>query len=61
MLDFLEQNPTAYQDEIAERLLTKYGVEASQSIVSRALKRLNRTHKRNERVHKKSDNKVRAD
>jgi hypothetical protein len=29
ILDFLKQNPTAYQDEIAELLLIEYGIQAS--------------------------------
>jgi transposase len=61
ILDFLEQNPTAYQDEITEFLLTEYDIEASQSTVSRVLKRLNQTHKRNERVCEERDNQARAD
>jgi len=61
ILDFLEQNPTAYQDEIAEFLFTEYDIQASQSTVSRVLKRLNQTHKRTEKVHEERDDKARAD
>jgi transposase len=61
ILDFIEQNPTAYQDEIAEFLLSEYNIEAYTSTVCRTLKRLNQTHKRNERVCEERDDKVRAD
>jgi arginine repressor len=45
ILDFREQNPTAYRDEIAEFLITEYGIQAHQSMVSRVLTRLNHRHK----------------
>lgn len=61
IIDFLEQNPTAYQDEIAEFLLTEYGIEAHQSTISRVLKRLNHTHKRAERANTERDDNARAD
>src|SRR5271170_268121 len=44
ILDFIEQNPTAYQDEIAEFLLSEYDIEAHKSTVCRTLQRLNQTH-----------------
>jgi hypothetical protein len=28
IVDFIDQNPTAYQDEVAEFLLTEYGTQA---------------------------------
>jgi transposase len=61
ILDFLDQNPTAYQDEIAEFLLTEYGIQTHQSTISRVLKRLNQTYKRIERAHEERDDKARAD
>jgi transposase len=61
ILDFIEQNPTAYQDEIAEFLLSEYGIEAHRTTVCRALKRLNQTHKRTEKANDERDDNARAD
>jgi hypothetical protein len=60
MLDFLDQNPTAYQDEIADFLLTKYEIEASQPTISRLMKKLGQTHKRIERMYEERDNELRT-
>ena len=41
LLDFLDDNPSAYQDEIVEFLLSEFGISVSVSTVCRLLKNLN--------------------
>ena len=41
LLDFLDDNPSAYQDEMIEFLLSEFGISMTQSTVSRLLKNLN--------------------
>ena len=60
LLDFLDDNPSAYQDEIAEFLLSEFDISITQSTVSRLLKRLNQTHKRVKRTHTARDDELRA-
>lgn len=55
MKEFLEQNPTAYQDEIAEFLESEYSIQVHRSTVSRSLKKLGHTHKRTERAAEERD------
>jgi len=61
ILDFIEQNPTAYQDEIAEFLLSEYGIGTHRTTVCRALKKLNQTHKKTEKANNERDDNARAD
>jgi len=58
--DFLEQNPTAYQDEIAEFLESEYGISVHRTTVCRLLQRLGQTHKQTERVAGERDEEERA-
>jgi hypothetical protein len=53
--EFHEQNPTAYQDEIAEFLESEYSIQVHRSTVSRLLKKLGHTHKRTERAAEERD------
>jgi len=58
--DFLEQNPTAYQDEIAEFLESEYLIQVHRTTVSRLLKKLGHTYKRIERAAGERDDEERA-
>lgn len=58
--DFLEQNPTAYQDEIVEFLLSEYGINVHRTTVCRALQKMQQTHKRTERSNLEQDDVERA-
>ena len=60
LLDFLDDNPSAYQDEMIEFLLSEFGISVTQSTVSRLLKNLNQTHKRVERIYSERDDKLQA-
>jgi transposase len=60
LLDFIHDNPSAYQDEIAEFFLSEFGIAVSQPTVSRLMKRLNHTYKRGERTHIARNNELRA-
>lgn len=58
--EFLDQNPTAYQDEIAEFLDSEYLIQVYRSTVSRLLKKLGHTNKRIERAAEERDDEERA-
>jgi DDE superfamily endonuclease/Arginine repressor, DNA binding domain len=60
ILEFIDQNPTCYQDEIVDFLLTEYDICTSQSTVCRVLKRLKQTHKRIERLFPEASDVERA-
>jgi hypothetical protein len=59
-LDFIHDNPSAYQDEITEFFLSEFGIVVSQPTVSRLIKRLNHIYKRGERIHVARDDELRA-
>jgi transposase len=50
ILDFLDDNPTAYLDEIQDFLLTEYQIAASVPTVSRCVKKLRLTYKKTTRT-----------
>jgi transposase len=60
ILEFIDQNPTCYQDEIVDFLLTEYGISVHRTTVSRVLKKLNQTHKRIERLFPEASDVARA-
>jgi transposase len=60
ILDFLDDNPTAYLDEIQDFLLTEYQITASVSTVSRCIKKLKLTHKKTTRTNTAQDDTLRA-
>jgi arginine repressor len=60
LLDFINDNPTAYQDEMVEFFLSKFGISVTQSTVSRLLKNLKQTHKCTEYIHTERDDELRA-
>jgi transposase len=51
LLDFFDDNPSAYQDEMVEFLFSEFGISVTQSTVSRLLKKLNQIHKCTEHIH----------
>ena len=59
LLDFLNDNPSAYQDEMIEFLLSEFGISILISTVYRLLKNLNQTHKHVKHIHPNRDNKLR--
>jgi transposase len=60
ILDFLDDNPTAYLDEIQDFLLTEYQIIASVPTVSRYVKKLRLTHKKTTRTKTAQDDALRA-
>jgi transposase len=60
ILAFIDQNTTCYQSEIVDLLLTEYGISVHQTTVSRALQRLEQTHKRTERFFSEASDMERA-
>jgi transposase len=60
ILDFLDNNPTAYLDEIQDFLLTEYQITVSVSTVSRYIKKLKLTHKKKTRINTTQNNALRA-
>jgi transposase len=60
ILDFLDDNPTAYLDEIQDFLLTEYQITASVPTVSRCVKKLKLTHKKTTRTNTAQDDTLRA-
>jgi transposase len=60
ILDFLDDNPTAYLDEIQDFLLTEYQITASVPTVSRCVKKLKLTHKKTTRTNTAQDDALRA-
>ena len=60
LLDFLDDNPSVYQDEITEFLLSEFDISITQSTVSRLLKRLNQIHKRIKRTYIIRNDELRA-
>jgi transposase len=57
---YLEEDPTAYQDEIQEFLLDEYGIEVSRQTVGRVMKKKKLTHKRVERIRPEQDQELRS-
>jgi transposase len=60
ILEFIDQNPTCYQHEIADFLVTEYGISVHQATISRVLKKLKHTYKRIERLFPEASNVQRA-
>ena len=60
IVDFLEEYPTARQDEVCDFLLDEYDISASQSTVSRILNRLRLSSKLVSRQHAEQDPALRA-
>jgi transposase len=60
ILDFLDDNPTAYLDEIEDFLLTEYGIKVSISTVSRCMNRLNQSRKKTTKIKPARDDILRA-
>jgi transposase len=60
ILDFLENNPTAYLDEIQDFLLTEYQITASVPTVWRCVKKLRLTYKKTTRTNTAQDDILRA-
>jgi len=50
ILDFLDDNPTAYLDEIQDFLLTEYQITASVPTASRRVKKRRLMHKKITRI-----------
>ena len=55
VVDFLEEYPTARQDEVCDFLLDEYDISTSPSLVCRLLKRLRISSKLIERTHAEQD------
>jgi len=60
IIDFLEEYPTARRDEICDFLFDEYDIQCGVMTVSRALKRINMTHKVAGRIHTEQDAELRA-
>jgi hypothetical protein len=60
ILDFLNDNPTAYLDEVADFPLCEYGIQASIPTVWRRMKRLKQSHKKTTRVKTAQEDILRA-
>ena len=60
ILDFLDDNPTAYLDEIQDFLLTEHQIKASVPTVSRCVKKLRLTHKKTTSTKTAQDDTLRA-
>jgi transposase len=60
ILDFLDDNPTAYLDEIQDVLLTEYQITASVPTGSRCVKKLRLTHKKTTPPNTAQDDALRA-
>jgi len=58
--EFIEQNPTAYQDEIVEFLASEFDISVHRTTVCRLLEKLGETHKRIERAAGERDDEERA-
>jgi transposase len=60
ILDFLDNNPTAYLNEIEDFLLTEYGIKVSVPTVWRCLNRLKQSHKKTSKTKPERDDILRA-
>lgn len=60
ILGFLDDNPTAYLDEIEDFLLTECVIKTHLATVSRCMKRLKQSHKQTTRTKPKTDDVLRA-
>jgi hypothetical protein len=58
--EFLEQNKTAYQDEIAEFLASECDIYVHRTTICQLLQKLSETHKQVERAARERDDQERA-